>query len=166
MADLDALARSTLARNRFMVLGTVDPSGRARVSPVWFSLVGLQNVNWLSSRDAHHSRNIQRQREVGIVVFDSAADPHTGQAVYLEATAALVPDDELADACAEAFRDVDDQLSHTPESCGTSRSSCTGRGSRPRRSTSEAGTSVTGPALTSACRYSSEERVSPLAHTS
>ncbi|MFL6061623.1 MAG: pyridoxamine 5'-phosphate oxidase family protein, partial [Marmoricola sp.] len=39
MADLEELARRTLAGNRFMVLGTVDPSGRPRVSPLWFSLV-------------------------------------------------------------------------------------------------------------------------------
>ena len=115
MTDLAALARTTLARNRFMVLGTVDPSGRPRVSPVCFSLVDHQDAYWLSSPDAHHSRNIQERPEVSIVVFDSAADPHTGQAVYLEASAARVPDDELAEACTRAFRDVDDELSYTPE---------------------------------------------------
>jgi nitroimidazol reductase NimA-like FMN-containing flavoprotein (pyridoxamine 5'-phosphate oxidase superfamily) len=115
MADLASLARTTLARNRFMVLGTVDPSGRPRVSPVWFSLVDHQELYWLSSPDAHHSRNLERRPEVSVVVFDSVADPHTGQAVYLEATAGRVPDDELADACARAFRDVDEALSFTPE---------------------------------------------------
>lgn len=115
MADLNELARTTLAENRYMVLGTVDPSGRARVSPVWFSLVDLRDVYWLSSPEAHHSRNIERRPNVSVVVFDSLADPHTGQAVYLDATAARVPDSELADACTEAFRDVDDDLSFTPE---------------------------------------------------
>jgi nitroimidazol reductase NimA-like FMN-containing flavoprotein (pyridoxamine 5'-phosphate oxidase superfamily) len=116
MADLAALARKTLARNRFLVLGTVDPSGRPRVSPVWFSLVDHRDAYWLSSPDAHHSRNIEMRPEVSIVVFDSGADPHTGQAVYLEATASRVPDDELSDACAKAFRSVDPELSYTPES--------------------------------------------------
>ena len=116
MADLAELARTTLARNRFMVLGTVDPTGRPRVSPVWFSLIDHRDAYWLSSPDAHHSRNIEIRPEVSIVVFDSGADPHTGQAVYLEATASRVLDDELADACAMAFRDVDAELSHTPES--------------------------------------------------
>jgi nitroimidazol reductase NimA-like FMN-containing flavoprotein (pyridoxamine 5'-phosphate oxidase superfamily) len=116
MADLGELARTTLARNRFMVLGTVDPSGRPRVSPVWFSLVDHGDAYWLSSPAAHHSRNIEVRPEVSIVVFDSSADPHTGQAVYLEATASRVRDDELADACARAFRGVDPELSYTPES--------------------------------------------------
>ncbi len=44
------------------------------------------------------------------------ADPCTGQAVHLEATADRVPDDELGDACTRAFGDVDDSLSSTPES--------------------------------------------------
>jgi uncharacterized pyridoxamine 5'-phosphate oxidase family protein len=116
MADLDALARQTLADNRFMVLGTVDPSGRARVSPVWFSMVDHRDVYWLSNPDSHHSHNIARRSEVSIVVFDSVADPHTGQAVYLEATAQRVAEDELDAACASAFADVDDALSFTPAS--------------------------------------------------
>lgn len=115
MAELADLARTTIASNRFMVLGTVDPSGRPRVSPVWFSLVDHRVVYWLSSPTAQHSRNIEERREVSIVVFDSSADPHTGQAVYLEAIAGRVPDEELAAACAEAFREVADDLSYTPE---------------------------------------------------
>jgi nitroimidazol reductase NimA-like FMN-containing flavoprotein (pyridoxamine 5'-phosphate oxidase superfamily) len=115
MPDLAELARATLARNRFMVLGTVDPSGRPRVSPVWFSLVDHQVAYWLSSPDAHHSRNIQDRPEVSMVVFDSSAEPHTGQAVYLEATAGRVLEDELDEACAEAFNDVADDLSYTSE---------------------------------------------------
>lgn len=116
MADLAELARTTLARSRFMVLGTVDPTGRPRVSPVWFSLVDHSEVYWLSSPDAHHSRNVEERPEVSIVVFDSTADPHTGQAVYLEATACRVPDAELADACARAFRDQDPELSFDADS--------------------------------------------------
>ncbi len=114
MAELAEIARRTLADNRFMVLGTVDPSGRPRVSPVWFSLVDHRTVYWLSSPDSHHSRNIEDLPEISMVVFDSSADPHTGQAVYLEATAEQVPEDELEVACEEAFRGVDAALSFDP----------------------------------------------------
>lgn len=81
---------------------------------MWFSLVDHQRVYWLSSPDAHHSRNIAQRPEVSIVVFDSSAEPHTGQAVYLEATAEPVHPDELESACNEAFSDVDPALSFTP----------------------------------------------------
>jgi uncharacterized pyridoxamine 5'-phosphate oxidase family protein len=116
MTDLAELARAQLAANRFMVLGTVDPSGRPRVSPVWFSMVAHRDVYWLSNPDAHHSRNVAERPEISIVVFDSRGDPHTGQAVYLEATAERVPESELEQACAAAFEGVDDALSYTPES--------------------------------------------------
>lgn len=114
MEELADVARRTLAENRFMVLGTVDPSGRPRVSPLWFSLVDHHVVYWLSSPDAHHSQNIEERPEISMVVYDSSADPYTGQAVYLEATAERVPDDELEDACEEAFRGVDAALSFDP----------------------------------------------------
>jgi Pyridoxamine 5'-phosphate oxidase len=115
LADLAELVRTTLSRNTFMVLGTVVPSGRPRVSPVWFSLVDHRDAYWLSSPDAHHSRNNQQRPKVSMVVFDSSADPHTGHAVDLEATAGRVPNVQLAHPCAEAFRDVDDELSYTSE---------------------------------------------------
>jgi uncharacterized pyridoxamine 5'-phosphate oxidase family protein len=115
MTDLADRARSTLAANRFMVLGTVDPSGRARVSPVWFSLVDHREVYWLSSPTSHHSQNITERPEVSIVVFDPGAGPATGAAVYLEATAERVPEDDLERACAAAFKGVEDELSFTPQ---------------------------------------------------
>jgi nitroimidazol reductase NimA-like FMN-containing flavoprotein (pyridoxamine 5'-phosphate oxidase superfamily) len=115
MAELDALARQTLDDNRFLVLGTVDPGGRARVSPVWFTMVDHREVYWLSSPESHHSRNVEVRPDVSLVVFDSSLDPHTGQAVYLEATAERVPDDELEAACAAAFEGVDAALSFSPE---------------------------------------------------
>ncbi|MBO9524242.1 MAG: pyridoxamine 5'-phosphate oxidase family protein [Nocardioidaceae bacterium] len=116
MSELADLARRTLAANRFLVLGTVDPSGRPRVSPVWFSLVDHRDLYWLSSPEAHHSRNVEERPEIGAVVFDASAGPGTGNAVYLEATARRVPEDELAAACEAAFAGVEEALSFTPQS--------------------------------------------------
>jgi nitroimidazol reductase NimA-like FMN-containing flavoprotein (pyridoxamine 5'-phosphate oxidase superfamily) len=113
MTDLSAHARRVLADNRYLVLGTVDPSGRPRVSPVWFTTVRPEELYWLSSPDAHHSRNLAERPEVSLVVFDSTAAVGAGQAVYLEATAAPVPEDELEEACAEAFREAKDGLVFT-----------------------------------------------------
>ena len=115
MTDLAEMARRQLAANEFMVLGTVDPSGRPRLSPVWFSMVDHRDVYWLSNPGSHHSRNIEERPDVAIVVYDSVSDPETGQAVYLEATAERVADDELEDACAAAFDGVEPANSFTPE---------------------------------------------------
>jgi uncharacterized pyridoxamine 5'-phosphate oxidase family protein len=91
----DALAKHLIDSNRYMVLGTVDSDGRPRVSPVYFSPDGYSVVYWVSSLESHHSRNISERPEVSMVVFDSAAEVGSGQAVYLIARAEVVPDDEL-----------------------------------------------------------------------
>ncbi len=91
----DALAKALIDGNRYMVLGTVDPDGRPRVSPVYFAPDGYSVVYWVSSIESHHSQNIADRPEVSMVVFDSAAEIGSGQAVYFIAQAEVVADDEL-----------------------------------------------------------------------
>jgi len=118
--DLAALARRLIDTSRYMVLGTVDPDGRPRVSPVYYAPDGYQLLYWLSSPDAHHSRNLAEHPEVSMVVFDSKAPIGAGQAVYLIARAEQVPDADLegcADvACRARFPEQDvfpiDELRH------------------------------------------------------
>jgi nitroimidazol reductase NimA-like FMN-containing flavoprotein (pyridoxamine 5'-phosphate oxidase superfamily) len=100
----DAEARDLIDTTRYMVLGTVDPDGRPRVSPVYFSPDGYTTVYWISSHESHHSRNIGERPEVSMVVFDSTAEIGQGRAVYMIATAEQVPDDELEQCLATAFR--------------------------------------------------------------
>lgn len=97
---LEDNARRIIDGTRYMSLGTVDPDGRARVSPVYYAPDGYDVVYWMSVPEAQHSQNIVRQPEVSMVIFDSTV-PLGGdvRAVYLKATAGRVPDDELA-ACA------------------------------------------------------------------
>ncbi|MFC5823691.1 pyridoxamine 5'-phosphate oxidase family protein [Nonomuraea insulae] len=85
---LEELARHIIDTNRYMVLGTVDPDGRPRVSPVYFAPDGYGEVFWISSPESHHSRNIAERPEISIVIFDSTVPVGGGaQAVYLLATA-------------------------------------------------------------------------------
>ncbi|TDD64367.1 pyridoxamine 5'-phosphate oxidase family protein [Jiangella aurantiaca] len=93
-------ARRLIERTRYMSLGTVDPDGRARVSPVYYAPDGYDIFYWMSAPEARHSQNIVRHPEVSMVIYDSTV-PIGGdvRAVYLLATAGQVPDDEL-EACA------------------------------------------------------------------
>lgn len=93
-------ARRVIDTTRYMSLGTVDPDGRARVSPVYYAPEGYDVVYWISTPRAHHSLNIVRQPQVSMVIFDSTI-PVGGdvRAVYLLATAEQVPDEDL-DRCA------------------------------------------------------------------
>jgi general stress protein 26 len=90
-----ALAKHLIDSNRYMILGTVDPDGRPRVSPLYFAPDGYSLVYWVSSLESHHSRNLADRPEVSMVIFDSAAEIGSGEAVYLIAHAEVVPDDDL-----------------------------------------------------------------------
>lgn len=102
--DLNAMARRVIDANHYMVLGTRDPDGAPRLSPVYYTPARYTVFYWLSSPDAHHSRNLGERPEIAIVIFGSTAAVGEGEAVYLAATAGPVPDDELESRCPEAFR--------------------------------------------------------------
>jgi hypothetical protein len=104
--DLVAYARRVIDNNRYMTLGTAEPDGRPRVSPVYFTHAAYRDFYWVSSPDAQHSLNVAARPDVAIVIFDSTAPVGEGQAVYLTAQAVQVPEDELAAQCALAFTDV------------------------------------------------------------
>lgn len=82
--------------NLYMVLATADAEGKPWSTPVHFAHVGHHEFFWVSSPEALHSRNIDARSRVGIAVFDSHTAIGTGQGVYLDATAALVEDADLA----------------------------------------------------------------------
>jgi hypothetical protein len=102
--DLDAMARRVIDGNHYMVLGTRDPDGRPRLSPVYYTPSRFTDLYWVSAPDAHHSRNVAADPAITIVIFDSSVPVGEGEAVYLAATAAQVPDDELEARIGEAFR--------------------------------------------------------------
>jgi hypothetical protein len=102
--DLDAMARRVIDANHYMTLGTVNPDGSPRLSPVYYTAARYADLYWLSSPDAQHSRNLAERPELEIVIFDSSAPAYEGQAVYLAATAREVPDGELDGVVGEAFR--------------------------------------------------------------
>jgi Pyridoxamine 5'-phosphate oxidase len=103
-ANLNAMARRVIDANHYMTLGTRDPDGRPRLSPVYYTPARYTDFYWLSSPQAHHSRNLIDRPEVEIVIFDSTADVGDGEAVYLAANSRPIGDDELETVCAEAFR--------------------------------------------------------------
>lgn len=98
------MARGIIDANRYMVLGTLDPDGRPRVSPVFYAPDGYSTFYWISGQDTHHSRNLADRAEVSLVIFDSTAPVGQGAAVYLIATAAQVPDAEFDQVVEPATR--------------------------------------------------------------
>jgi nitroimidazol reductase NimA-like FMN-containing flavoprotein (pyridoxamine 5'-phosphate oxidase superfamily) len=105
--DLNTRARHVIDTNHYLTLGTTEPDNRPRLSPVYFTHVDYRDFYWVSSPTARHSTNIAAHPEIAVVIFDSTAPVGQGQAVYLSAHAAVVPDDELAQRCTEAFANTD-----------------------------------------------------------
>lgn len=103
-AALDEMARRVIDGNTYLVLGTLDPDGQPRLSPVFYTAAGYRDFYWVSVPEAHHSGNVAERPDVRLVIFDSRLPPGAGEAVYITATAHEVPQEELADAVGEAFR--------------------------------------------------------------
>ena len=101
--DLDATARRVIDRNLYMTLATLDPDGAPRLSPVYFTPARYTDLYWVSSPDAHHSRNLLERPDVRIVIFDSSVAVGHAEAVYLSARARAIPADELDAVIGEAF---------------------------------------------------------------
>jgi nitroimidazol reductase NimA-like FMN-containing flavoprotein (pyridoxamine 5'-phosphate oxidase superfamily) len=104
--EIQAMVRDIVDTNRYMVLGTTEPTGLPRLSPVYYTHHEYQAFYWVSGADAQHSENIARQPEIAIVIFDSSVDPASTRAVYIMATAQQVLERELPAACAVAFKSV------------------------------------------------------------
>jgi hypothetical protein len=114
--DLDARAREIIDANIYLVLGTLDPDGEPRLSPVYFTHIDYAEFYWVSSPDAHHSANVMRHPSASIVIFDSSVPVGRGQCVYLRADAAAVPEQELAVHCRAAFSsDLRGGVAFTPD---------------------------------------------------
>ena len=93
--QLDALARSVIDSNRYMVVGTADESGHPWVTPVWFASEDYTRFHWVSSPEARHSRNLAARPEVAIAIFDSTVPVGGAQAVYMAGVAEELTDAEL-----------------------------------------------------------------------
>jgi hypothetical protein len=101
--DLGERARRVIDANRYMTLGTTEPDHRPRLSPVYFTHVDYRDFYWVSSPSSHHSANLTERPDIAIVIYDSSAPVGQGRAVYLSATAAVIPDEDLPRHCAVAF---------------------------------------------------------------
>jgi uncharacterized protein YhbP (UPF0306 family) len=94
-ADPATTLEAIVDANQYMTLATADRDGRPWASPVWYATADRREFLWISSPAARHSRNLAVRCDVAIVIFDSTQPPNTGEGVYLSATAALLPDDDL-----------------------------------------------------------------------
>ena len=97
--DLWPTVHPLLDASSYLVLASADADGHPWATPLFFALLDDDHLVWVSSADSRHSRNLRVRPEVAVTVFDSHAPIGGAEAVYLDATADLLPDDQLAAAC-------------------------------------------------------------------
>ena len=102
--EFNAMARRVIDANHYMTLATLDPDGRPRLSPVYYTAARYRDFYWVSSPEAHHSLNLAEHPEVQIVIFDSTAPVGQGEAVYLRGVAKQMADEDLEPVLPVAFR--------------------------------------------------------------
>jgi len=94
------LARRILDANAYLTLATSDADGRPWATPVWFADRDGREFVWVSRTERRHSHNIGVRPEVALAIFDSTTPVGDATAVFADAVAGIVPDDELPDALA------------------------------------------------------------------
>ena len=100
---LAAMAREVLDEIRYVVLGTIDPDGRPRVSPVYFTPHRYADLYWVSHPETQHSSNLANDDRATGVVYDSTLVPGAGRAVYVGGRAREIGGGELDEHLPVAF---------------------------------------------------------------
>ena len=90
-----ATAREIVKRILYITIATVSSKGKPWNSPVYSAFDNGGNFYWTSAPEAQHSRNIDANGDVFLVIYDSTVPEGTGQGVYVEAHARVLAD--LAD---------------------------------------------------------------------
>ncbi len=85
--DLTARVKKEIAEIQYATLATVSDSGEPWNSPVFTAFDEQYNFYWGSPEHATHSRNIEANGKLAIVIYDSRTKPGTGKGTYIKARA-------------------------------------------------------------------------------
>lgn len=100
--------RGLLERNRYLVLSTTD-GARPWIAPLEYMIDDDLNLYFFSPVDTRHIRDIEKNNQVAVAVFDQA-QPEYGSdlstrlnGVQMEATVRKVPPEEYSEAISGAI---------------------------------------------------------------
>lgn len=105
MSQHEESAKAILSQVLYITLATVGADGSPWNTPVYAAFDEAYRFYWVSASQVRHSQNINATHRAAIVVYDSTVPPNTGKAVYFQATADEVTDEqELVHALAALER--------------------------------------------------------------
>jgi hypothetical protein len=88
-----------------MTIASADADGAPWASPVWFAHLEHREFIWVSRPSTRHSRNLAERPRMALVIFDSRTPIGTGTAVYCEAVAEEIRNDEEIVRAMAAFNE-------------------------------------------------------------
>lgn len=102
---INTKARHIIAAVRYIALATISDAGQPWNSPVAAVYDDDYNFYWASWVETQHSKNIDANGKVFLVVFDSTPANDPTQGVYISAHAVRIEDPAEADKAALLFKD-------------------------------------------------------------
>ena len=82
-----------------MTIATVGKDGQPWAAPVAFAYDNGDQFMWVSAMDCVHSRNLESNPKIAMVIIDDKRGSGTAQALYCQATARVLSGEELVKGC-------------------------------------------------------------------
>lgn len=92
-------AKNIIEKILYVTVATVSKDGQPWNSPVYCAYDENYNFFWASDQHGQHSKNINENNKVFLVIFDSTVPEGTGRGVYIQAKAHMLTEkNEIARA--------------------------------------------------------------------
>lgn len=99
MSDNLTKAKEIIEKIIYITIATTSEDGQPWNTPVYSAYDEEYNFYWASDQDGQHSKNIEVNNKVFLVIYDSTAPEGTGEGVYIQAKAfKLTNEDEISNA--------------------------------------------------------------------
>lgn len=96
---MEEKAKQILQKISYITIATATRDGMPWNSPVYSAFDDDYTFYWASDKNGQHSKNIQENLNVFLVVYDSTVPEGTGEGVYIQAKAyALTEENEILHA--------------------------------------------------------------------
>ncbi len=95
---MNRVAKEILETIRYATISTTDKNEQPWAAPVWYVFDNDLDIYWWSPIGSQHSKNIERNSQIYITVFNSAAPEGEGKGLYFRATASVIEDNKLSKA--------------------------------------------------------------------
>nr|WP_237535569.1 pyridoxamine 5'-phosphate oxidase family protein [Streptomyces sp. SID3343] len=100
--DLCDIAAGVLRSVRYLTLGTASRDGASWMTPLAHAWDHQDAFYWMSAIDSRHSRNIEENPTVSVLVYDLGA-VGADQALFGSGTARMLDGEETAHGCATYY---------------------------------------------------------------